>query len=369
MKKTKIVHIIKSLGRGGAEMLLPETLRHHDPEQYEFHYIYFLPWKTQMVEAIEQNGGTVTCIPAKNNLGIFQKLAVIKKYIRQNNIELVHCHLPWAGIAGRIAARWAGVPVVYTEHNNFSKYHPITKLFSKLTLPLSDVVIPVSADADMALKKIMSPKKLRLVLNGVDTDKFNRSETEGDVRKELGIQPTDKVIVAAAVFRKQKRLDLWLQVAKNVLEKNPQSKFIVIGDGPEKQQLMSLASELNLNDKIIFTGLKENVRPYFGIGDVYLMTSDFEGLPVALLEAMSMGCAPVATNVGGIPEVIENNVSGFLCDAGDVDSISKCVNGLLKDEVLLESVKESARKRIEEQFSMKNMVRKLENIYEEILCK
>src|SRR6476469_1412509 len=154
MKKTKIVHIIKSLGRGGAEMLLPETLRHHNSDQYEFHYIYFLPWKTQMVSAIEENGGKVTCIPAKNNIGIFQKLGSIKNYIRKNEIELVHCHLPWEGIAGRLAAKWAGVPVVYTEHNNFSKYHPVTKLFSKLTLPLSNVVIPVSADADEALKKI-----------------------------------------------------------------------------------------------------------------------------------------------------------------------------------------------------------------------
>jgi glycosyltransferase involved in cell wall biosynthesis len=230
-------------------------------------------------------------------------------------------------------------------------------------------VIPVSADADEALKKILSPSKLKLVVNGVDTDKFNRSVSQISVRKELGIEENDKVIIAAAVFRKQKRLDLWLRVAKQVLEKNPQCKLVLIGDGPEKQLLMSLASELNLGNNIIFTGLKENVRPYFAIGDIYLMTSDFEGLPVALLEAMSMGCAPIATKVGGIPEVIENANSGFLCEAGDANAIAEKVNELINNEQLLKTIQTNARKRIEENFSMKNMVKKLENIYEEILCK
>jgi N-acetyl-alpha-D-glucosaminyl L-malate synthase BshA len=369
MERTRVLHIIKSLGRGGAEMLLPETLSKHDHEKYEFHYIYFLPWKTQMVNAIEKNGGTVLCMAAKNNLGIFRKVPSIKKYIQDQHIDIVHCHLPWAGIAGRIAAKWAGVPVIYTEHNNFSKYHIATRLMSRLTLPLSDVIIPVSADADSALKRFTPADKIRLVLNGVDTDSFDRNKIQSALREQLNIGVNDKVIVAAAVFRKQKRLDLWLQVAHKLIQQHKNFKFILIGDGPEKETLTTLASTLNIADKIHFTGLQENVRPYFSLADIYLMTSDFEGLPIALLEAMSMSCAPVATAVGGIPEVIINDESGILCEAGDVDGITNAVASLLNDEQKLSRLKRGARKRIEENFSMKNMVKELENIYTEVLCR
>ena len=111
----KVLHIIKSLGRGGAEILLPETLRQHDKSSYEFHYIYFLPWKNQVVGEIEKEGGVVTCIPAKNNLQIISKARKIAQYVRQHDVRLIHCHLPWAGIVGRIVGALTKIPVIYTE--------------------------------------------------------------------------------------------------------------------------------------------------------------------------------------------------------------------------------------------------------------
>ena len=122
----KVLHIIKSLGRGGAEILLPETLRQHDKSIYEFHYIYFLPWKNQVVGEIEQEGGVVTCIQAKNNLQIISKVWKIVEYVKKNNIKLIHCHLPWAGIVGRLAGAITKIPVIYTEHNKWERYHKAT---------------------------------------------------------------------------------------------------------------------------------------------------------------------------------------------------------------------------------------------------
>src|SRR5688572_1137235 len=100
-----ILHIIKSLGRGGAETLLPETLSKHNKKRYQFHYIYFLPWKDQMVSEIEREGGTVTCLPANNNIEILFKILQIRAYIKKHKIQLIHCHLPWAGIVGRLVGK------------------------------------------------------------------------------------------------------------------------------------------------------------------------------------------------------------------------------------------------------------------------
>jgi hypothetical protein len=104
MSKNKILHIIKSLGRGGAEMLLPETLKEHHQDQFEFHYIYFLPWKNQMVEAIESAGGIVCCFSAKNNLHLLLQYTKIIKYCKKHQIQLIHAHLPWAGFVSRVSA-------------------------------------------------------------------------------------------------------------------------------------------------------------------------------------------------------------------------------------------------------------------------
>src|SRR5690242_17835219 len=132
-EKIKILHIIKSLGRGGAEMLLPETLKLHNQSRFEFHYIYFLPWKNQMVEEIRKHGGVVTCLSASNSVQIVMKVWAIKKYIKRNDIRIIHCHLPWAGIVGRIVHRMMGVLTLYTEHNKQERYHVVTRLMNKLT--------------------------------------------------------------------------------------------------------------------------------------------------------------------------------------------------------------------------------------------
>ncbi|WP_299987977.1 glycosyltransferase [uncultured Pontibacter sp.] len=361
--KTKVLHLIKSLGRGGAEMLLPETLKYHDQEKYEFHYVYFLPWKDQMVGAIESSGGSVACLEASNNIKIMLQVPKLVAYIKQHHIQILHCHLPWAGIAGRLAAKIAGIPVVYTEHNNFSRYHGLTRLASRVTLHLNDLNIPVSADAEKALLQFTKPERIQLVLNGVDTRSFTRQTGKQHIRDTLNIPDDHVVIITAAVFREQKRLDNFVKVAERVAATHEKVSFIMIGDGPEKSKVEQLAAPLVAQKRLHFTGLQTDVKPYFNITDIYLMTSDFEGLPIALLEAMSMGCIPVTTGVGGIPEVIEHHVSGMISKAGDVESLEKDVTLLIENEPMRIAMAAEARKRIEQHFSMEKMVQKLEGIY------
>lgn len=345
-------------------MLLPETLKYHDQEMFEFHYIYFLPWKDQVVEPIRRNGGKVTCLSASNNIEILLKVPELVGYIKRNNIQLVHCHLAWAGVAGRIAARLAKVPVLYTEHNNFSSYHFLTRFASRLTLHLNDLTIAVSADAEQASKRVVAHHKLHLILNGVDTAYFTRDASdETGLRQRLGIPEDHAIVATVAVFRKQKRLDNFVRVASGLAARHEKVSFILIGDGPERGEVEALAAEAGLKGRIFFEGLQHNVKPYFNITDIYLMTSDFEGLPIALLEAMSMACAPVATGVGGIPEVVEDKVSGLLSPAGDIAAQQQNVEALLTDEARRQEIAANARRRIEQHFSMRKMVQELEDVY------
>jgi glycosyltransferase involved in cell wall biosynthesis len=363
--KVKVLHIIKSLGRGGAEMLLPETLKLHNQSRFEFHYIYFLPWKDQMVKSLEENGGTVTCIRATNNLQIITKSGKIVKYILENNIQLIHCHLPWAGFLGRIVHRRLKIPVIYTEHNKQERYHLLTRLLNRFTYNWQTGVIAVSNDVLMSIQKQIRIKiPVYEILNGVNTDYFQRDKNSAmAIRQQLNI-PDDAFIVGTiAVFRFQKRLKEWLEVFAAILKDHPQVYAIVVGDGQLKEEIVQQVRDLKLEKRLILPGLQTDVKPWLSSMDVFMISSIFEGLPVALLEAMSMQCAIVTTDAGGIKEVIQHDKNGLMVSVDNWRNLKKELIRLFEDTELRKSLGQAARARVIEAFGMIRMVKELEELY------
>lgn len=365
----KVLHIIKSLGRGGAEMLLPETLKLHDQSRFEFHYIYFLPWKNQLVESIEKAGGKVTCLPAKNNLMILKQSENIIKYVRKHQIDLIHAHLPWAGFVSRLVHRKTGIPVIYSEHNMQNRYHFATKYLNKITYNWQNMALGVSQDVSDSIQKNIHPKiPVKTLLNGVNTESFQRNESEGkQLRKQLNI-PQDAIVIGnVAVFRFQKRLMEWLQVMKIITDKNHNVYGLLVGAGPLENEIKDQVSKLGLQDKILLPGLQTNVKPYFNAMDIFMMSSSFEGLPIALLEAMSMECAIVTTDAGGIKEVIRHEQDGLLCPVDQWQRLPGLLQKLIDDQKLLKTYQYNARKRVIDNFSLKTMVNRLETVYLSLL--
>jgi glycosyltransferase involved in cell wall biosynthesis len=364
--KIKTLHIIKSLGRGGAEMLLPETLKSHDKDKFEFHYLYFLPWKNQLVEAIEKAGGKVTCFPANNNIELLLQYPKIINYCKEHKIQLIHAHLPWAGFVSRLVHKKTRIPLFYTEHNLQERYHFITKFFNKLSFNWQTIGIGVSEDVTQSIQKNISPNILvKTILNGVNTTTFQRKNPleRATIREDYGI-PSDATIVGTvAVFRFQKRLDLWLEIMAKAISQNPKIYGVIVGAGPLEPMLKEKHAALGLEGKVFFAGLQTNVKPYYEAMDVFMMSSSFEGLPIALLEAMSMSCAIVSTDAGGIKEVLRPNQDGFVVSVDDWKSLSKSIVALAEDDQKLKDYQSFARKRVVESFSIEVMVHSLEKLY------
>lgn len=363
--KIKVLHIIKSLGRGGAEMLLQETLKHHDREKFEFHYIYFLPWKNQMVEGIAHEGGIVVNYPATNNVKLLLQARKVVSYIKAHKIDLIHCHLPWAGFLGRYIYRRTGIPVLYSEHNKQERYHVVTKFINRISFNAQSKVIAVSEEVAHSIQKNIHPRiPVQTILNGVDTEKFIRNDEERKkLRAQYGI-PQDTVLIGTvAVFRFQKRLKEWVDLFKTVSDNNTNMMGCIIGDGPLNTELRNYVKALGLENKIIMPGLEMNVKPWLSAIDIFVMTSLFEGLPVALLEAMSMECAVVSTNAGGIGEVIRNNIDGFLEEVNDWENLKVPITQLSLQPELIKNWGANARKRVLNHFSMKKMIQELEAVY------
>lgn len=338
-------------------MLLPESLKLHDQSAFEFHYIYFLPWKNQMVEAIEAAGGKVTCFPANNNLQLMQQMGKVKRYIREHQIDVVHAHLPWAGFLARFIHRNTGIPLIYTEHNKQERYHRATFWMNKLTFPWQSKVLAVSEDVAQSIHQFM-PKSVpvQTLLNGVNTDYFVREQ------KAQASSPKALTVGTIAVFRFQKRLEEWLEVFHTAYQKKPELRGIIVGAGPLEESIKAKRRALDLEEVVEMPGLQTNPKEWFARMDVFMMTSVFEGLPIALLEAMSMECTILSTKAGGVGEVVEEGKSGLLVEVNDWKQLATRLEELY-DPTLRDKLSKGARRRVVEKFSMQRMVEELEAVY------
>lgn len=361
----RILHLIKSLGRGGAETLIPETMKVHDKNNFVFYCVYFLPWKNQLVEEIKAAGGTVQNIPAANNIKILLQAFKISRFIKDNKIQLVHCHLPWAGFVGRMVHLISGIPVIYTEHNKQERYQCITRLLNKWFFNFQSSAIAVSEDVAQSIKLNINPSiHVNTILNGINTEKFSRNLPVGQkIRADLGIASDTIVIGSLGVFRTQKRLNAWLETFAIVSKKNPNVRGILVGDGPLKQDIILQIKELGLDDMVFLPGIQTNANDWYAAIDIFMMSSEFEGLPLALLEAMSCECAVVVTNAGGICEVVDDGLNGLIVDVDQWACLAKKVQFLLDNPAIRVSMGLAARDRVVRYFSIYNMTRQLEKLY------
>ncbi len=364
----RVFHLIKGLGRGGAEGLLLGCGRDsaQDPEGGVIYGVgYFLPRKDALVAPLRERGVEVVRFTARNAAGMLVQVPRIVGFLRRWRADLLHCHLPLAGVAGRLAGRLADVPVVYTEHNVMERYHPWTRRANLWSWGLQDRVIAVSGEVAASIASHTGVRvPVRVVRNGVPVAQLQRdSEAGAAVRRDLGIAPDVPVIGQVAVFRPQKRLDLWLETAAAILRQRPEARFVLVGDGPLRGKIETEAHELGLRHAISFTGLQDDVRPYLSAMDLLLVTSEFEGLPLVLLEAMALELPVVATSVGGIPEVVQDGKTGRLVPFGRPAEAAVAALGVLEDTAGRATMGRRARSLVAEQFGTDRMLDELESLY------
>jgi len=370
-KPVRVFHLIKGLGRGGAETLLVETLRSSDPRRFEFGYGFFLRTKDALAEDLVNAGGNVVCFDRRGPMRMLFSAWQVANHLRRWKTEVLHCHLPLSGVVGRIAGHIAGIPVVYSEHNELERYHFATRRMNVATWSLQHQAVAVSHEVAASISRhVRSAVPVEVVHNGVDVSRFDPQLTDGKaVRKLLGIPVDAPVVGTVAVFRIQKRLDWWLEAAFRVRERDPAAHFIIVGDGVFRDELVKQTASLELGDRVHFVGLQKDVRPYLAAMDVYMISSAVEGLPVALLEAMAMGRPIASTDVGGISEAIKDGKTGLLTPPGQPARLASAVSQLLAGESLRAEFGTAARRQVKEHFSVHSMTRKLDAIYSRLAAR
>ncbi|MGQ0571183.1 MAG: glycosyltransferase, partial [Armatimonadota bacterium] len=230
----RVLWLIKGLGLGGAETLLALSAPHVDRSRFEVEVAYLLPWKNALVPSLEAAGVRVTCLGHRNPFDL-RIIGRIVRMLRERQIDVLHAHLPYAGVMARIAGRLVGVPcIVYTEHNLQERYHRVTRIANQATMRLCDRTIAVSDEVRDSLLRSRLGRRARVetIFNGVDVEGLGgAAAAEPDAREELSIPPDRLVVGVVNVFRPQKRLDLWIQAARIIADAEPRATFVVVGDG------------------------------------------------------------------------------------------------------------------------------------------
>ena len=365
----RVLVLIKGLGRGGAEQLLVSAAPHLDRSRFRYEVAYVLPWKDALVTELERQGLGVTCLGGGRAAAWLPRL---RSLVRERDIDLVHAHLPYAAIGGRLALAGSGLPrLVYTEHNVWQSYKPPTYWANLLTFARTDYVFAVS---DVVRTSIRYPRGLRwrdlppleTLYHGLDRATIEQAPAPDGVREEFGIPAHAPVVGTVANFRHTKGHGYLLRAAALVRRTVPDVRFLLVGQGPLEAEVRRETQRLGLDGTVIFAGFREDVLRLTAAVDVFALSSLHEGLSIALMEAMALGKPPVVTRVGGLPELVEDRRHGLLVPPADPSALASSIVSVLQDPVLRARLGEAARVRAGD-FDIRAAVRRMEEVYASLL--
>jgi glycosyltransferase involved in cell wall biosynthesis len=366
--KRRVLLLIKGLGRGGAEQILASAAPHFDRDRFEYHAAYVLPWKGALVKDLEDAGVPTHCLGVD---GKARWVARLRGLVRDLGTDLVHAHSPVPAAAARTVLRGRRLRTVYTEHNAWERYHPLTRWANAITFERNDQVFAVSdhVRASIRYPRALSGRRMppvETLYHGIDLDSIRGWADRNGIREELGIAPDAPVVGTVANLKTHKRLDRLLSAAVVVRREVPDVRFVLVGQGPLEAELRATSRELGLDDVVVFTGFREDAPRVTSTFDVFALTSEHEGLSIALIEALSLGKPCVVTSVGGLTEVIEGGKQGVIVPEGDVASIAGGIIRLIRDPQLRAEMGEAGRERAQI-FDIRRSVDRMETVYGELL--
>lgn len=369
----RVFHLIESLRPGGAEMLLLTAVQRLDPNKVCSTVGCLFP-PLDLKAQFEKAGAPIYHLGLDSRFDWRRGVWGLARLLRDLKIDILHTHLYYANIYGRISGWLARVPLVLTTlHSLDYTYQDTGRLSFKLRKIVDRVTAQCMNTAHVAVSKAvrddyvrhMPLKDVQVLYNYIDCNLFPGEDggARRIWREMLGYTEADFVLLNVGRLHAEKGQQYVIQAMEKILPSAPQVKLALVGDGPDDSLLKRLASEKNVAKAILFAGKQSDVKGMLAMADAFILPSHFEGLPIALLEAMAMELPVVASKVGGIPEVIEDGVNGLLVRPRDPGSIAEAVVSLYKEPRLRTMLGFRARKTIEQKFSSTVGVPQLEDLY------
>ena len=370
----RVLTVITRLELGGAQRVALHTASNLDRDVFEAGLAWgpgdVLDDEARALDDVEQFEISDLVRPVAPVRDL-RALASLRRTIRRFRPHVVHTHSSKAGVLGRLAARLERVPsVVHTVHGfGFTPLQsPVKqKLFfsaEKIAARWTDHFVAVSrVNRDRGIELgLWKPDQVSVIRAGVDLDRFRSPGDGRETRRQLGVPDGVSVVTQIGNFKPQKAPLDFIEAAARIVERFPEVRFVMVGDGPLRGEAQTRAAELGIADRVIFCGWWNDVPGLLAATSVSVLSSHHEGLPCSVVESLAAGVPVVATAVDGTPEVIRPGVNGELVAPGDPAELAAAVLAILDDDERRRSMAAAAADGLDD-FGRDHMVRQLEELY------
>jgi len=371
MRRT-ILHVIYSLYRGGAERLIETQILGSDRRRFEY-IVCSITGGDDMIDRIASTGARVYLL-GKRNRGDLTAVTKLASVIRSEKVDLLHLHnspgMFW-GTLGQIMSG-SGAPVLRTEH---SPYRPETvpwlyrHLYPLLTARAGRIIcVSGRVRSSFAAAFPALASKYVEIPNGIRLADFEKLPPRAECRAQFELPGGVKLIGSVGRLTPVKNQKLLIEALVLVRRAVPDAHLAIVGDGELHASLASYAEVHGVGECVSIITETPRIENFYGAIDVFCLSSDSEGMPLTLLEALASGVAIVSTDVGGIPDVIEDGKTGRLVPKGSTEALAGRIVELLKDPARAAELAASGRAMVRERFSAEKMVAATEAVYEELLA-
>lgn len=366
MGKTRVLQVVEGLNLGGAETKLLELIAHMDRDRFET-TVCSLGLGDRIREAVEAMDVSFVTLARRSrfDLGMVFRIADL---IREKQIDVVMTTLFYADVVGALAGRLARAKAIFSwETISAPEWLLKRRLWTyRFAIRYCERVVSVSdATAKWLIEKRGVPSdKVMVIPYGVNLEKYKQNPNP-ELKAQLQLPPDALVVGVVARLHPQKGHRYLIEAAGRIVKQVPNVKFVLVGDGELRGELENMVATKGLSDTFLFLGFRNDVNELLRTFDLFVLPSLYEGLPNVILEAMATGLPVVATAVDGSPELILDDVTGFLVPPKEIDALGDKICYLLKNPELAREFGRRGRQRVEEHFSLEQQVKSFQNLYEQ----
>jgi len=354
----KVLQIINNLDIGGAETLLKNYVLNNGDTDIENHICILEGSDTFILDELQKNGIKVMRLGLPSKYSLFKAMKGLREIIAQGDYDCVHVHLfPGQYYGAKLAGEFKNIHFVFTEHSTYNKRRDMKILYpiERWSYGKYENVLCISRTTAKSLYAWMPSIKpiVRVVYGGIVIREIQKKR-----------EPFYDAVLVGSLRGKEKGVDIFIKAIKAI--EDHVSNVAIVGDGVMKKELMELRDSLGLKDKIEFTGNVDNVNEYLSNSKMFVLPSRWEGFGLAILEAMAARVTVVASNVGGIPEIVTDGKDGILVPPEDAIALGKSMLYMLNNEDMAAQLAENAYETVTEKFSIEAYAERLNALYKEL---
>lgn len=369
----RVMLLLHTIGYGGVETVLLNWVSHLDHTRFlPFLVCFSNPGSTEkpFLDAAEALGLPVRTIPWRRSKPVWQASTALARLLREDRIDVLHTHNTYADLVGLLAAKRCGIRSLITLYvwGDFGWRRNVLQWMDRKMLPFFDLVSAhCKVTYEQTLRFGVPAARLRLHLCGFEAQPYAMSgEERTRERLRRGAEPEALVLINVARLYPEKQQRLLLDLFRVILDRRPEARLWIAGVGPLEAELRAHAASLGLGEAVRFLGFEENLPALLALAEVHVNTSSAEGVPLAICSAMAAGLPVVATEVGGLPEILDEGRAGVLVPFADTSRFIEEVMRMLDEPDRRLQFGRSAQQFIHTDYALTTAVRRLEDTYAEL---